>query len=102
MTRRGDGPTFAAKQDAAANLLTFGGTLNDPHLSVLGTYGSPTPDYVSAAAFARAAAPPIKPDPALPLQTIPILGILGPKKSCSRGIITKRCCPTDIALPSVG
>ncbi len=72
------GHVFAAKQDTAANLLTFGDALNDPHLSVLGTYGSPTPDYVWAAAFAGAAAPPIKADPARPLQTIPILGVLGP------------------------
>ena len=58
--------------------LTFGSTLNDPHLSVLGTYGSPTPDYVWAAAFAGAVAPPIKADPARPLQTIPIAGVLAP------------------------
>ena len=57
------GHVFSAKQDTAANLLTFGSGLNDPHLSVLGTYGSPTPDYVWAAAFAGAAAPPIKADP---------------------------------------
>ncbi len=72
------GHVFTAKQDTAANLMTFGNTLNDPHLFVLGTYGSPTPDYVWAAAFAGAAAPPIKADPARPLQTIPIAGVLAP------------------------
>jgi phage tail sheath gpL-like len=72
------GHVFTAKQDTAANLLTFGDTHNDPHLSILGTYGSPTPDYVWAAAFAGAVAPPIKADPARPLQTIPILSALGP------------------------
>src|SRR5579883_200771 len=43
------GHVFSAKQDTAANLLSIGATLNDPHLSILGTYGSPTPDYVWAA-----------------------------------------------------
>jgi phage tail sheath gpL-like len=97
------GHVFTAKQDAAANLLTFGNTLNDPHLSVLGTYGSPTPDHVWAAAFAGAVAPPIKADPARPLQTIPILGVLGPpEEKLFAWDNNQALLSNGIALPTVG
>ncbi len=97
------GHVFTAKQDTAANLLAFGNTLNDPHLSVLGTYGSPTPDYVWAAAFAGAVAPPIKADPARPVQTIPILGVLGPpEEKLFAWDNNQALLSNGIALPLVG
>jgi phage tail sheath gpL-like len=97
------GHVFTAKQDTAANLLTFGDTHNDPHLSILGTYGSPTPDYVWAAAFAGAVAPPIKADPARQLQTIPILGVLGPpEEKLFAWDNNEALLSNGIALPSVG
>jgi phage tail sheath gpL-like len=97
------GHVFTARQDTAANLLTFGNTLNDPHLSVLGTYGSPTPDYVWAAAFAGAAAPPIKADPARPLQTIPIAGVLAPPEPSLFAWDSQQALLSNgIALPAVG
>lgn len=96
------GHVFAAKQDTAANLLTFGDSLNDPHLSVLGTYGSPTPDYVWAAAFAGAAAPPIKADPRGRCRPSPILGVLGsPEPQWFSWDKNQALLSNGIALPAV-
>src|SRR5262249_48726148 len=69
----------------------------------LGVYGSPTPDYVWAAAFAGACAPPIKADPARPLQTIPILGVLGPpEEKLFAWDNNQALLSNGIALPQVG
>lgn len=71
------GHAFSARQDTAANLVTFGKTRNDPHLTLLGyPAGSPTPPWRMCAALTAEAAVGLRADPARPLQTLPLIGTL--------------------------
>ena len=71
------GHVFSAPADTVANLITFGTGLNDQHLSVLGVNAaSPTPAWIWAAALVGAIAPALDADPARPVQTLPIAGVL--------------------------
>lgn len=72
------GGVFMAHKETAGNLQTFGTGLNDQHTSVLGFNDSPTPYWVWAAAYTGAVAVSLKVDPARPLQTIPIYGVIAP------------------------
>jgi phage tail sheath gpL-like len=60
-------------------LVTFGQSRNDQHASVLGYHGSPTPPWEVAAMFTAQAARSLAGDPARPLQTLPLVGMLAPK-----------------------
>jgi phage tail sheath gpL-like len=59
-------------------LTTFGVTRNDQHASVMGFNDSPTANWIWAAALAGAAATSLRADPATPLQTVVIQGVLAP------------------------
>lgn len=72
------GHVFAASTDTLANLVSLGGTLNDPHLSIFGLPKSPSPPYVIAAAATGALVQAINNDPARPVQTLPVAGVLSP------------------------
>jgi len=72
------GGVFGAYAGTYGNQATFGAGLNDPHLCIPGIYDSPSWRAEWAAAFAGAAARSLKADPALPLQTVPILGVKAP------------------------
>lgn len=51
---------------------------NNPHETLLGVYGSPTPSYVWAAAMVGALAPALRNDPGRPTQTLSVSGVLAP------------------------
>lgn len=68
----------AGTSATAANLLTFGATRNDPHCSIAGLAKSPTPSWEVCGAFTAAAAASIKTHPAMPTQTLPLVGVLPP------------------------
>lgn len=72
------GHCYVAKRGTQGALAAFGITLNDQHLSCIGFADSPSPAYVWAAALAGAAAPSLRADPAVPLQTLAIAGVLAP------------------------
>lgn len=72
------GHVWTAKRDTAANLLTLGAARNDQHMTIWGIDGTPTPGFELAAARAGAAAVALRADPARPLQTLPIAGVLAP------------------------
>jgi phage tail sheath gpL-like len=72
------GHCFAAYRGTAGQLATFGTALNDQHLTVVGFNDSPSPKYSWAAAVAGAAAVSLRSDPAVPLQTLAVAGILAP------------------------
>lgn len=78
--------------DTAANLATFGLTQNDPHLTVLGTYKWQSPTWRVAAAQAAIVAVHLQDAPELsrPLQTLQMIGILGPKSPADYFTITTR------------
>lgn len=83
------GHAFAAQRGTVAALTTFGLTRNDQHASVMGFYDSPTPNWIWAAAVAGAAATSLRADPATPLQTVVVQGVLAPPLQ-SRFILTDR------------
>lgn len=71
------GGYFSAKDDTSANLGTFGNGLNDPHVSVMGYYKSPSAPWKWAAAYAAKAAQHLSDPPELsrPLHTLVMEGI---------------------------
>lgn len=76
--RRVWGHGFSAKSGTLAELSTFGTPRNDPHISILGLKGNLDPTYLWASSAMAAAAVAIKADPARPLQTLAIEGVLAP------------------------
>lgn len=72
------GHGFAAKAGTLSGLTTFGTARNDQHVSVMGFNDSPTPAHIWAAAVGGAAAASLRVDPALPLQTVVLKGVLAP------------------------
>lgn len=78
------GHVFSARRGTVGALATFGNARNDQHVCVMGFDGSPTPCWGVAAAFAAAAAPALRDDPARPLQTLPLAGVLAPPDDGSR------------------
>lgn len=86
------GHYITAINDTATNRSTFGATLNDPHISIMGYYNSPTPNWEWAAAVGAKAAKHLQTAPELsrPLQTINLIGIKAPKAVSDRDDIVTR------------
>jgi len=72
------GGAFAALRGTVGNLTTAGVLRNDAHTSIMGFNDSPTPNWLWAAALAGAVAPSVRADPATPLQTVVVQGVLAP------------------------
>lgn len=71
------GHIFSAKRASYADMITFGETRNSGALSVMGVeLGSPTPVYEWTAAYTAKAARGLTNDPARPLQTLTLDGVL--------------------------
>jgi phage tail sheath gpL-like len=70
------GHAFVAKPGTVAALQTFGQSRNDPHCSCLGYPASPSPAWEFCAALTAEAAVGLRDDPARPLQTLPLVGLL--------------------------
>lgn len=83
--RQSYGHVFSAKRFYGANeaaaegsAVTFGATVNDPHLTIMAYYDSPTPPAEWAAEYMAASAVALRADPARPLQTLVESGLLAP------------------------
>jgi phage tail sheath gpL-like len=72
------GHVFTALQGTLGALVTAGTARNNQHESIMGFNNSPTPAYLWAAAIAAAAGASLRNDPALPLQTVVLRGVLAP------------------------
>lgn len=84
------GHIFSARSDTYGNQLTFGASVNSGVLSVMDVEpGSPTPVWEWAAAYTAKAARALLNDPARPLQTLPLVGIL-PAPPHQRRLLTER------------
>ncbi len=95
------GGVFTCKQDTSTNLLTLGGTVNDQHTTIVGVYDSPTPAFEWAAAWTGTVAPALNADPARPLQTLTINGVLAPPPhSRFTNTVAQSLLTTGIALPA--
>lgn len=73
-----DGIAYTAYKGSHAATGTFGNGRNDHLISCLGIGDSPTPPWIWSAVDAAVAAASISIDPARPLQTLPLTGILAP------------------------
>jgi len=73
------GHWFTSKIDSLSNLVTFGGTRNDQHVSVLGLASMPSPVWEVAAALMSVAAGSLSVRPRNPISKVALKGILGPK-----------------------
>ncbi len=77
-TRMIDGIAYTAYKGTHAATGTFGESRNGHLVTCMGTGASPTPPYIWAAVYAAVAAFSVTNDPARPLQTLPLPGILPP------------------------
>lgn len=83
------GHFFAAARGTVGALTTLGTARNDQHGTIMGFNDSPTPNWIWAAAVAGAAAVSLRADPATPLQTVAVQGVLAPPLQ-SRFILADR------------
>lgn len=72
------GHSFGAYAGTFASQTTLGLARNNQHETILGFYGSPTPSWLWAAALCGQAAVSVRADPGVPLQSMPLLGVLAP------------------------
>lgn len=72
------GHVFSAKRASYATAVTFGQTRNDPHITVMPFFSTPTPVWKWLAAYVAASAVVLRNDPARPVQGILIPGVMAP------------------------
>ena len=72
------GQCFTSQRGTLGAATTLGAARNDQYTSILPAYGSPTHPSLWAAAYTATAAVSIKADPALPINTAVIAGVLAP------------------------
>ncbi len=72
------GHVFSSWTGTSDQLMIDGKLRNDPHMSILGYYDSPTSPWEAAAMFGAQAAKSLSIDPARPLQTLPMIGFMAP------------------------
>lgn len=77
-TRQIDGIAYCAVRDTYGNTATYGTARNSPCVTCMGTGISPSEPCVFASAYAGQAAASLAIDPARPLQTLVLAGILPP------------------------
>ena len=76
-----DGIAYMAKRGTFGEMSEFGLTKNDHVFSCFGIGQSPTPAYIAAAAIGGLASKYLAIDPARPLQTLVLQGVLAPHES---------------------
>jgi len=69
---------FGAYNGTHTAALALGAARNNPHVSIMGSQNSPTPSYEIAAIYCAQASKHLAIDPARPLQTLPLIGMLAP------------------------
>lgn len=84
-----DGHGWTGLSGAHGTLTTYGAARNSPQVSVLGVRGSPTSPWEWAAGLAAVCIPALALDPARPVQTLQIPGVLAPPLA-SRFTFTER------------
>lgn len=72
------GHVFTCGNGTLGTMTTLGAGRNNQHETIVGVFGNAEPPWVWAAAFAGAAASSLRNDPAVPLQTVAVQGLLPP------------------------
>lgn len=70
------GHVYTARDGSVGDLQTFGAARNDAHITCFGYYGSPTPQWERAAMFAARSHRSLMNDPARPLHTLELTGMM--------------------------
>lgn len=83
------GHVFTAFRGTLSACTTFGTARNNQHETSLGFFDSPTPAWSVAAILCGSVIESLRADPGLPVQTLPITGMLAPPVP-SRFILTER------------
>jgi len=83
------GHAFTAARGTLGGLVAIRTARNDQHASMMGFNDSPTPAWLWAASLAGASAVSLRADPATPLQTLPLRGVLAPPVQ-SRFVLSDR------------
>lgn len=83
------GHAFAAYNGTVGNATTLGTGRNDQHVSIMAAYDTPTPAMYLAAQYAGACAVSLRADPARPVQTLTVQGLMAPPVA-SRYLLTER------------
>jgi phage tail sheath gpL-like len=73
------GHAYCFMPGSVGALSAFGQGRNGQHVTLAGFLGSPTPDCEIAAAWAAQCAGSVAVDPARPVQTLPLLGVVAPR-----------------------
>jgi phage tail sheath gpL-like len=76
-----DTHAWLGRTGSFGDLTTFGAARNSPHVTVVGSRAMPTPPWQLAATFAGAAIPALATDPARPVQTLALPGVVPPALS---------------------
>lgn len=84
-----DAHGWAGLSGTLAALTTLGAGRNSPHVSILGLRGCPTPPWELAATLAAVCVPALTIDPARPVQTLELPGVVAPRIA-DRFIFTER------------
>lgn len=72
------GHSFGSYAGTFASQTTLGLARNNQHETILGFYGSPTPSWLWASALCGQVAASVRADPGVPLQYLPLQGVLAP------------------------
>lgn len=80
-TRQIEGQVWSAAAGSHATLTTLGNGRNSEMVSIIGAYKSPTPPYLWASVYGGVSAYHLDIDPARPLQTLLLKGVLPPAES---------------------
>ena len=75
------GHVWSYMNNSVANLVAFGATLNDQHLTLFGGFNSPTTPWEWAAAIAGAATTALRADAARTVQSLTVLGVWAPQEA---------------------
>jgi len=79
------GHGYTCYKATQANCTTKGNGRNSPHNTILGIYNTPTPSDEIAAALGAQAAAKLNSDPARPLHTVKLVGVLAPPQASRFG-----------------
>jgi phage tail sheath gpL-like len=76
--RSSEGYAITSSSKNLGDLATLGNSRNNPHVSIVPAYKSPTPTWEIATAVGGQVAFAAQIDPARPFQTLPLIGVLAP------------------------
>ncbi len=88
--RQIEGVAFVGVDDSVANELTFAAARNHPFIAPIDAHDTLMPSYVTAASAAAVSADSAQNDPAMPEQTLSLLGLVAIGEAAGRRTVAER------------